>query len=94
MLEHLKPGAYFELGEVGSFVTSDDNSVPEDWPPKRCMALVEEGLKKMGRVSPTGDWMEKLLKDAGFVDVQVNNSAQRSREVVLCPAAYNRGVVA
>lgn len=73
-MEHLNPGAWFELAEVGSVVGSDDNSVPEDWPPKRCLDLAGEGLAKIGRVSPDGEWMEKLLKDGGFVDVKVSPS--------------------
>lgn len=64
------------MGEIGTRAFSDDDSVPDDWLPKVGLSLIEEGLKKMGRISATGEWMEKLLKDAGFVDVTVNHTIQ------------------
>lgn len=71
---HLKPGAWFELGELGSHMFSDDNSVPEDWPPNLTFKHGVEALEKLGRIAPTAKWCEKLLLDAGFVDVEVSAS--------------------
>lgn len=68
---HLKPGAWFELAEVGTVVTSDDNSVPADWPPKRCNDLVAEGIKALGGIIPDSDYLKKLLVESGFVDITV-----------------------
>ena len=75
-MENLTPGGWFELAELGSVISSDDDSVPDDWAPKRCFKLCEEALEKIGRVPPHGDWMEKLLKDAGLVDVKVSVSSR------------------
>ena len=50
---------------------TDDKSMPDDWKPKRVWELGQEALAKFGRISPTAEWLEKLLVDAGFVDVQV-----------------------
>lgn len=72
---HLKPGAWFELAELGNVIYSDDNSMPEDWPPKVTLELTCEGLHKLGRITPETQWLEKLLKDAGFVDVKVSQPA-------------------
>lgn len=52
-------------------ISSDDNSVPEDWPPKVAFELGVQALEQLGRIVPDGKWLEKLLVDAGFVDVQV-----------------------
>lgn len=70
-MKHLKPGSWFELAELGSEVLSDDGSVPDAWPPKHAFDLFRESLQSLGRINPTGEWIEKLLKNAGFVDVEV-----------------------
>ena len=45
--------------------------MPDDWKPKRAWELLRIALAKIGRITPDGAWMEKLLIDAGFVDVTV-----------------------
>lgn len=50
---------------------SDDNSIPEDWPPFVSVNNGRKALYQLGRIVPTAEWMKKLLVDAGFVDVQV-----------------------
>lgn len=70
---HLKPGAWFELAELGSVLYCDDGTMPDDWVPNRAWILMKEGLEKLGRIVPTANWMEKLLLDAGFVDVEVRS---------------------
>lgn len=72
VMTHLKPGAWFELAEVGSNCLSDDNSVPEDWPPKRCFDLGTEAVAKLGRIPMDGKEMKKMLIKAGYGDVQVS----------------------
>lgn len=74
---HLKPGAWFELSELGSVVFSDDNSIPEGWAPKRAIELLVQGLELMGRIVPDAKWLKKLLVDAGFVDVEVSQALER-----------------
>lgn len=74
LCSHLKPGAWFEIGELGTMAFSDDNSVPEDWPPKLCLDYVRGGLQKLGRIFPTGEWLEELLVEAGFEDVKVSSN--------------------
>lgn len=68
---HLKPGAWFELSEYGNELYTDDNSMPENWPPKVAFELAFQGLHKLGRLTPNAQSLERLLKDAGFVDVEV-----------------------
>lgn len=72
-MKHLKPGCWFELAELGTEVFSDDNSVPDTWPPKYALDLLRESLESLGRINPTGKWLEELLNDAGFVDVEVRD---------------------
>lgn len=55
---------------------SDDNSIPVDWPPRKAWDLTKSGLVKFGRISPTSEWIEQLLRDAGFVDVEVKTFKQ------------------
>lgn len=71
-MTHLAPGGWFELAEIGTACHSDDNSVPDDWAPKRCFDLAREALGKVGRIALDGDGIKKLLIDAGFVDVEVS----------------------
>lgn len=40
------------------------------------MDLQREALKKLGRNVPSAEWIEKLLRDAGFVDVVVKSFKQ------------------
>lgn len=75
MTSHLKPGAWFELAELGTRAFSDDNSMPEDWAPNQSFNLAVEALGKLGRIVPTAEWLEKLLVDAGFVEVEVSDSS-------------------
>jgi hypothetical protein len=52
-------------------VQSDDDSVPENWPPKVAVGMAAEAIAKSGSRPPNGPAIEKLLREAGFVDVQV-----------------------
>lgn len=45
--------------------------MPDDWKPKRAWDLLVLALETIGRIVPDGKWIEKLLLDAGFVDVKV-----------------------
>lgn len=72
LFSHLKPGAWFELAELGSVMYSDDNSLPDDWPPHLAFKYGVDAFRKLGRIDPRGPWLEKLLLDAGFVDVEVS----------------------
>lgn len=74
LASHLKPGAWFQLGELGtnSYSNEKDKPIPEDWPPKVALDKGAQALEMFGRVVPTAEWMEKLLTDAGFVDVKVS----------------------
>ena len=69
--DHLKPGGYIELAELGWEMFSDDNTLKDSWAPKRCFDLGREAMQKLGRPVPTKEWLEQTLRDAGFVDVVV-----------------------
>lgn len=73
VMEHLKPGAWFELAELGFEMFSDDKSLPEDWPPKVAFDAGRKALIPLGRQVPDAEFLEKLLVDNGFVDVKVGN---------------------
>lgn len=66
---HLKPGGYVEVSEIGGAICSDDNSIPEDWPPRKAVSLTLDAIRKTGRDFRTNDQLLKLLEDAGFVDI-------------------------
>ncbi|KAF8246109.1 S-adenosyl-L-methionine-dependent methyltransferase [Wilcoxina mikolae CBS 423.85] len=67
------PGGYVELAECGGEVYSDDESMKDDNPFKRCFDIVQkEGLTKIGRPPVTGEILKERLLNAGFVDVHVS----------------------
>ena len=76
---HLKPGGWFELCELGTVMFSDDKSMPEDWPPNLTFKYAQEAFAKLGRIVPTGEWMKKVVVEAGFVDVEVNHHLPQGR---------------
>lgn len=67
----LKPGGWFEIGELGWEMFSDDNTLKDDWAPNRCFNLGRAAMEKMKRPVPTAAGLKKLLTDSGFVDVEV-----------------------
>lgn len=70
VMSHLKPGAWFEMSELGLQMYSDDNSLPDNWPPKVAFDYARSSLPMMGRKIPTADGIKQLLVDHGFTDVQ------------------------
>ena len=74
--QHLKPGGYFELAELGWEIFSDDNTLEDSWAPKRCSDLGREAMRKLGRPVPTAEWLEQTLNDSGFLDVEVETWKQ------------------
>jgi hypothetical protein len=70
-MSHLKPGAWFEMSELGFHMYSDDNTLPDDWPPKVAFDYARSALPMMGRKIPTAEGLEKLLVENGFAEVQV-----------------------
>lgn len=67
----LKPGGYVQFGEFLSSFSSDDDSIPENWPPSVCTALSAEAFEKMGLKFWSSAEVERFSRDAGFVDVKV-----------------------
>lgn len=70
----LKPGAYAQFGEMDGYIVSDDNSIPENWPPMRCSNLVHKAMGIIGCKYWTSAEVAKFATDAGFIDVTVVNS--------------------
>lgn len=76
---HLKPDGWFELCELGTVMFSDDKSMPDDWPPNLTFKHAQEAFAKLDRIVPTGEWMKKMVAEAGFVDVQVSHHLPQGR---------------
>jgi hypothetical protein len=70
---HLKPGGWVQFGENTAEMRCDDNSMPEDWPPKVCTDLGRKGVAAIGRHIPNGEELRQALTVAGFTDITVSN---------------------
>lgn len=68
-LSNLNPGGWLELAEGQFELRTDDNSMPDDYPPKVAFEMMAEGLKKSGRIDPTREIMIKFFEDKGFTNV-------------------------
>ncbi|GME21989.1 methyltransferase domain-containing protein [Neofusicoccum parvum] len=71
MFSRLKPGGWVELQGFDAHYKSDDGTFKPDAFLGQFVATIEEGCKKIGKEMYTGPTFERLLKDAGFVNVYV-----------------------
>ncbi|KAI5821266.1 S-adenosyl-L-methionine-dependent methyltransferase [Pyronema omphalodes] len=72
----LKPGAYLELGELGAEIYSDDNTLSTTHGFKRYLECIHAAFNAIGRPQQTAATIQKLLEDAGFIDIQVSSFKQ------------------
>ncbi|KAF4472848.1 mrna 3 -end-processing yth1 [Fusarium albosuccineum] len=66
---HLAPGGYVELQEIGIYVTSDDGTLTQDHNLAKWAALLDEASVKLGRPYFDPKNLKDVLTKAGFTDV-------------------------
>lgn len=71
-----KPGGIFRA-ELGWVLFSYDDSMSDDWIPKRAWVLFKESLEKRDVITATTEWLEELLLDADLVDVEIKTSSSQ-----------------
>lgn len=67
----LAPGGWLEHAETEPQIYSDDGSLSASNPARRWFDLFQDAMDRSGRPRHYADGMERDLKAAGFVDVQV-----------------------
>lgn len=70
-LEHLRPGAWFEMQEVHHYPISANKSMPADHPVAQYWGLINEGLGNLGvnfHAAADGR-LADMMRDCGFVNV-------------------------
>ena len=65
----LKPGGWFEIVEMEAGTFSDDGTVPEDSACNQWGKHLSEAFENIGRPILLVEEYEKLLEDAGFVNI-------------------------
>lgn len=66
----LKPGGWIELVEFRTHVASDDNTVPEDYAPKRFFSLTQQAYMEYANIDVLyADNLPERLQEAGYVNV-------------------------
>lgn len=76
-----KPGGYFESGEVNPTFYSDNKTTDENTGMQTWNNLYVESSKKFGRSFCNVENDEELVREAGFVDVQVFN--YKVRQIII-----------
>lgn len=73
MFKHTRPGGLVEISEHQFNAVADDDSIPPNSPISRYLDALQDGLEKVGLPVKnfTPEFFVDLLKEAGFVDVQV-----------------------
>ncbi|KXH49767.1 methyltransferase [Colletotrichum simmondsii] len=73
VFENLKPGAYVETQDFSANVKCDDGTMPEDWPLLEFWSNIRDAMHKMKIDIQVAPRIGALMKDAGFVNVQVRS---------------------
>ncbi|KAI8162846.1 Secondary metabolism regulator LAE1 [Colletotrichum sp. SAR 10_86] len=68
---NLKPGGYFELQELEVYPRSDDNSLQPECALSRCMSHVHKAFEVFGRSFQEIPQLLAIMKEVGFVDVEL-----------------------
>ncbi|KAH8591880.1 S-adenosyl-L-methionine-dependent methyltransferase [Bisporella sp. PMI_857] len=69
VLEHLKPGGWFELQEIHHFPQCHDGSMPDKHPVTEYWALIIEALAALGVNFNATLLLADMMREAGFVNV-------------------------
>jgi hypothetical protein len=67
---YLKPGGYMESQEIMTTPYCDDGTMPDDWPFKEWMKLVDDAAMQADRPLRIASRLKRWYEEAGFVDVQ------------------------
>ncbi|KAK0371589.1 methyltransferase [Colletotrichum limetticola] len=66
-------GAYVETQDFGANVKSDDGTMPENWPLLEFWSKIRDAMHKMKIDIQVAPRIGAVMKDAGFVNVQVRS---------------------
>ncbi|KAG0650174.1 Methyltransferase LAE1 [Hyphodiscus hymeniophilus] len=69
VLDHLKPGGWFELQEIHHYPQCHDGSMPPDHPVTQYWAYIIEGLAQLGVNFNATLLLADMMREAGFVNV-------------------------
>lgn len=69
VLDHLKPGGYFEIAEVAVWAWSDDGTLKEDSPYMEYLRNINEAGQRTGRKMNIASDLKHWMKEAGFEGV-------------------------
>ncbi|KPI36589.1 uncharacterized protein AB675_4352 [Cyphellophora attinorum] len=70
VLEHLKPGGYYEQLECSCYCHADDDTTPPGSPLARWGQLFTEAGRRTGKEVDVIDYQYRWLREAGFEDVR------------------------
>lgn len=66
-----RPGGWVEIAEMGGELLSDDGTLADNHPTKRCWDLLTAALRATGREPATGTLLNNILSAAGFEEIEV-----------------------
>lgn len=69
---NIKPGGWVELQDVDGDVSTDDDSVPKDWPIKKFTDTLIQAFAQFGTNAHAAMFGGQYLEEAGFVNIQHN----------------------
>lgn len=69
VLQHLKPGGWFELQEIHHYPQCHDDSMPENHPVAQFWGLIAQALGALGVNFNATLLLEDMMRQAGFVNV-------------------------
>ena len=69
---NMRPGGWIELQDVDGDVSTDDDTVPPDWPLKKFTELLVDAFAQFGTDSHAAKHGGEWLAEAGFVNIQHN----------------------
>lgn len=70
VLDHLKPGGYYEQLECSTYCHADDDTTPEGSPLARWGPLFQEAGRRTGKTVDVIDHQFQWMQEAGFENVQ------------------------
>ncbi|OHF01712.1 methyltransferase [Colletotrichum orchidophilum] len=73
VFDNLKPGAYIETQDFSANVKCDDGTMPDDWPLLEFWSKMRDAMLRMKIEIQVASRIGELMRDAGFVNVQVKS---------------------
>ncbi|KAJ0297736.1 hypothetical protein Brms1b_013531, partial [Colletotrichum noveboracense] len=72
--DNLEPGGYLEMHDNTLPLKCDDGTMADEYKPLKWTKLIIEATDKAGRSATVPRRFEQLIKDAGFVDVELRRA--------------------